>query len=49
MNIFSPGDLAIEASKQEKFIRAYDMRKKLEINGAIAFRSAERNKKTSQG
>ena len=30
----------MEASKQEKLMRAYDMRKKLEMRGAMAFRSA---------
>jgi hypothetical protein len=34
-----PGDLAREALKHEKLMRAYDIRKKLEIIGAIPFSS----------
>lgn len=36
-----PGDLAYDAWKQEKLMRAYDARKKLEMTGAMVLSSAE--------
>lgn len=40
-----PGDLAYEAWKQEKLMRAYDARKKLEMMGAITFNWAKMKQK----
>lgn len=40
-----PGELASEAWKTEKLMRAYEARKKLEIMGAMMFNSANRQQK----
>lgn len=42
-----PGDLASEAWNTEKFIKAYDAKKKFEMIGAITFSSARKEKNKS--